>query len=1018
VFYLVVSDLTSSSGAHARPRAFRVDTGGGVEVYELEVQADREEQAQPKLAYDPVRGSVYLVHQYHETYSLVMIRLDAETFRPQDYINLDGSWPGTKFSVYGDQVLVVDGISQIGDTCVIDEWTIDLSGPSISGGGIWFDADKGTADHPHIVHLAHDALFSVGHGLIRPSLTPQPYPLSDVFGRVCERAGLSAGQYDTSQVGETINGFAHTRPTEAKNDLSPLLQAFGIDAVESDGQIKFIPRGGAPVATIPEADLGAVVGGGETPDAVATTRVQELELPRRIGVQYADPERRNEQAEQYAERVTTEAVADRTVRVPVAISDQRGAELAQQMLIAEWVGRVRHSWQTPMRWAHLDPGDVVTIEGPQATYTSRIVSTEVATPARVAFQGVREDAAAYNPNAVAAVAQGSGAESQPVGPTLYEILDLPALRDGDNAPGYYAATSGLLPGWRGAQIRRSNDAGGWDVVATTETGTAIGTAIDALGDARTTVWDEGNTVTVRLSAGSALSSAAVTEVLNGANHAALGGEIIAWRDATDNGDGTYTLAGLLRGLFGTERNTAAHAAGDRFVHLTKSMARVELQTSSIGTSQTYEAVSLGATHEATDKRTVAGGGECLTPYAPVHIEATRNADGTLDLSWVRRARIGHEWRDFIDVPLAEQSEAYDVELLDGAGEVVLTDTVTNATSATLAPRYDQEGTVTHDVVFSAQVIGDATHYYSLEGSPVVQVVKRRLSDDVEVARSDSYCTDTAQPAGYMAQDADNIYLAVAANYECGDWGYSTVLVRLDKGSLNQQASRSPAGLRNVLVAGNWVWSFEDGQVARLNPGDLTVAGTTALNDFTVGWATADSSLLHVIDGTTNVRKLNLSDGSSAGSFSLPGESTDGIHGYHQFAGHQWLRRSGTLYKLDRGVVVDQLTDGVLYARSWVLDDGSQLITMLDGSDFHRIDPATLAVEPVTMLALDGDSKITGVAGVVGGDVFLQASIDYGPYGGAALLRLPFLSPTGGISKARIYQISDVVGRGHPGEITL
>jgi hypothetical protein len=56
----------------------------------------------------------------------------------------------------------------------------------------------------------------------------------------------------------------------------------------------------------------------------------------------------------------------------------------------------------------------------------------------------------------------------------------------------------------------------------------------------------------------------------------------------------------------------------------------------------------------------------------VHIKATRNGGGDLTITWVRRTRYSGEWRDLVDVPLNEANEAYEVDVLDGAGQVVRT----------------------------------------------------------------------------------------------------------------------------------------------------------------------------------------------------------------------------------------------------------------------------------------------------------------------------------------------------------
>jgi hypothetical protein len=56
----------------------------------------------------------------------------------------------------------------------------------------------------------------------------------------------------------------------------------------------------------------------------------------------------------------------------------------------------------------------------------------------------------------------------------------------------------------------------------------------------------------------------------------------------------------------------------------------------------------------------------------VHIEGSRSGGGDLTITWVRRTRYSGEWRDLVDVPLNEASEAYEVDVLDGPGQVVRT----------------------------------------------------------------------------------------------------------------------------------------------------------------------------------------------------------------------------------------------------------------------------------------------------------------------------------------------------------
>ena len=64
----------------------------------------------------------------------------------------------------------------------------------------------------------------------------------------------------------------------------------------------------------------------------------------------------------------------------------------------------------------------------------------------------------------------------------------------------------------------------------------------------------------------------------------------------------------------------------------------------------------------------------------MHVKGVRDASGNLTISWVRRSRVDSEWRDGVGIPLGEESEAYDVDILDG-GNVVRTIEVTSATAS-------------------------------------------------------------------------------------------------------------------------------------------------------------------------------------------------------------------------------------------------------------------------------------------------------------------------------------------------
>ncbi len=78
------------------------------------------------------------------------------------------------------------------------------------------------------------------------------------------------------------------------------------------------------------------------------------------------------------------------------------------------------------------------------------------------------------------------------------------------------------------------------------------------------------------------------------------------------------------------------------------------------------------------------------PYQPVHITGSRDGSDNLTIDWVRRTRIGGEWLDFIEVPLGEDEELYEVDILTGAGTVIRTIEVTAETALYTATQQESD----------------------------------------------------------------------------------------------------------------------------------------------------------------------------------------------------------------------------------------------------------------------------------------------------------------------------------------
>lgn len=243
-------------------------------------------------------------------------------------------------------------------------------------------------------------------------------------------------------------------------------------------------------------------------------------------------------------------------------------------------------------------------------------------------------------------------------------MNINMLRDGDNDPGFYAAATSASAKWPGAVLFRSSDNGAsYQQIGTFTAAATMGRVVGTLGDFKGgNIPDEINSIKVSLDSG-ALSSVSYAAFLAGAQAAVVGSEIVLFRSAVLNIDGTYTISGLLRGQRGSEQAMGAHVANERFVLVdTNSFVRVPAVTADLGVPRLYKAVTAGSSLAKTSAQTFTNAGAGLKPYAPVHLGGGRDADGNLLIHWTRRSRISGEWRNGVDVPIGEDAERYEVEI--------------------------------------------------------------------------------------------------------------------------------------------------------------------------------------------------------------------------------------------------------------------------------------------------------------------------------------------------------------------
>lgn len=531
--------------------------------------------------------------------------------------------------------------------------------------------------------------------------------------------------FDVGVQNTVVQGFILSQQGTARDAIEPLAFSYLFDGLESDGLLKFVSRAGASARTIQSDDLGAKPGERGADDPIVTERLQEVELPERVDVRYIDRDRDYQEGTQYASRQrfptpsTQSSGSNAKQNLPIVMTPADAIKSAEVRLYDAWTARMQNEFSLGPKHLDLDPVDVVTVvTDDRGTLRLRLVATTLAEAFVQKLASAEDDAEVYT-----AQQTGVGSPSAPQvlllpGPTEGFLLDIPLLRDVDSpgnlSSGIYLATGAFRSGWSGAQITKS-ETGAAGPFAPFETNTAkapwgyLRNAIAAVpnvthdiaemgGDQRTSYppelaeIDPDSTITVSMVEGaSGLESKSLFEILNGQNVMVIcnendGPEVVSFTTVTPSGDDVI-LSGLIRGRRGTEEVGVqdGHPAGTRCVFLTTGNAvRKTLPLSDVAAFKTYRFKSLGEPFDTANLRDLVLTARDLKPYPvdPVDVDLPAGSRAASDVvvTWKRRTRLGGE-SDFldgvVDVPLGEESEAYEVDLIDTGGMVDQTKTTTS-----------------------------------------------------------------------------------------------------------------------------------------------------------------------------------------------------------------------------------------------------------------------------------------------------------------------------------------------------
>ncbi|MEJ0009873.1 MAG: glycoside hydrolase TIM-barrel-like domain-containing protein [Alphaproteobacteria bacterium] len=528
---------------------------------------------------------------------------------------------------------------------------------------------------------------------------------------IVQRAGLPADALDTSQLQMLLDGFIINNRVTARAAIDQLQQAFFFSMRESGDALVALPIDATIDAMATVDDCIPFTADGQSV-AYELTRQEDLVLPDRIEVQYLDRLASYDTEIAASSRGTQEVSTTGTVALSLVLSEAQARAIADTQLATAWAQRSAISLQLPMQYAALEAGDLLQLTTANAVHNIRVQQVQVGHPGIVRIKGVVDIAQTWD-GYVPPVAGGDGSLIAPLPATRLELLDIPAFPgDAQDALTLRFAACGISDGWKGATILRESTGGEDAVLLSIDTPSTIGTCLTIPAAGPTERFDHVNTVEVVLLGAGELSGTSEGNMLNGANAAIVGDEIIQFATVTTLGPGHYVLGDLLRARLGTEAAMATHAIGERFVLLDATVQAQAFTPSVIGQSWTLRASTFGGSLSDGTETTATIEGNSLLPLSPCSLAAHRETSGDVTISWIRRARIDGEWRDYVDVPLMEQSEAYDVAILSGSTVVrswqVASPEVTYTSAQQVADFGSAPSSLKIQVSQASALVGDGT----------------------------------------------------------------------------------------------------------------------------------------------------------------------------------------------------------------------------------------------------------------------------------------------------------------------
>lgn len=497
---------------------------------------------------------------------------------------------------------------------------------------------------------------------------------------ICLRAGIDpvTDMSSTALNDDLLRGYALTNEISCWDALKPLLSAFGVDAAEAAGQIRFYRRSQSMRATIPPDEMGAYVYGDSPPEKFTFKRSVDLALPQETSLTFLDPARDYQQNTQSASRSEGDAQSNVSVSIPLVMTASEGANAVTLMHWDAWLGRTQVTFTLTDSWNSVEPGLAYAISVADQFVPYRITRKARGANGITEIEALSDESVTYSANVVGTSGTLPVDDPTEFADTRLILMDMSILNDSEDEYGFHVVMGGSQPYWTRGKIQIAN---GGDYVTVIDSplssvmGDVTGTLAAGTTDGLDDTLDTTTVLTVVLLHDEMELHDATDDELDAfGNFAFVGkdglGEYLQFKTATFISGSTWQLTNLRRGRRGTDFAIASHASGEEFALLSGAdgAGRFRLamdDTTLWGDTLSLRGVSLHQDEADADVIAFTNTGEGKRPYSPVNVEGDWDGSDNVDITWDARSRMNAGGLGVDD------QDNYEVEIISGAGRAII-----------------------------------------------------------------------------------------------------------------------------------------------------------------------------------------------------------------------------------------------------------------------------------------------------------------------------------------------------------